>query len=214
VAFEEMQVRGKTEEVHRIYGKFVTEETKKRDDGTLSFAAPLFKLGELTSNGNRYMKECAEFLVEALKNMKKNLAKKESAEARRTPLDIAISKYLEGRTPDMLATHRGRFGEGNPLLERAAIITGGYIGKSENDQAFFITGETIPTTAGKDIAVQVEMELVKGLSLVGLPTKFEENNDGGHDIFSMHLIGSDFTDEGGNLIQFKDQANAGFIITN
>jgi ribosome-binding protein aMBF1 (putative translation factor) len=212
VAFEEMQVRGKTEEVHRIYGKFVVEETKKRDDGTLSFAAPLFKLGELTSNGNRYMKECAEFLVEALKNMKKNLAKKESTEARRTPLDIAISKYLEGRTPDMLATHRGRFGEGNPLLERAAIITGGYIGKSENDPAFFITGETIPTTAGKDIAVQVEMELVKGLSLVGLPTKFEENNDGGHDIFSMHLIGSDFTDEGGNLIQFKDQTNAGFII--
>lgn len=213
VAFEEATVRGKVEEVHRLYGDFVFEETKKKSDGTISFSAPLFKLDELTSNGNRYMTECAEFLVEALKNMRKNYLKKiESTEARRTPLDIAISKYMEGRTPDMLATHRGRFGEGNPILERAAIITGGYIGKVESDKAFFITGETIPTTAGKDVTVQVEMKLIKGLSLVGLPTKFEENNDGGHDIFAMHMIGSDFTDEGGNLIQFKDQVNAGFTI--
>lgn len=205
--------RGEEEQCHKIYGRFIGEQIKKNDDGTVTFKVPLFKEGELTSNGNRYL--CGAKLEKHFSRINKKNSKIETTgEAKKLPIDIDVANYLDGRSLDMLATHRGRLGEGNPLLERAGRIIGGEVGLLEGDKTFFLIGKTIKGFAGESIAAQILEGMIRGVSLFGIPTKFEENGDGGHDVFDMEIVGADFTDDGGNLIQFKDKANAGFTVMN
>lgn len=212
-SFATREFRGQVENCHKIYGYFISEEVKKNNDGTVTFKVPLFKEGELTSNGNRYF--CSKNLETHFSRINKKNSKIEAGgEAKKTPVDIDVANYLEGRSLDMLATHRGRLGEGNPLLERAGRIIGGEVGLLEGDKTFFLIGKTIKGFAGESIAAQITEGMIRGVSLFGLPTKFEENPEGGHDVYDMQIVGADFTDDGGNLIQFKDKANAGFTVMN
>ena len=205
--------RGAEEQCYKIYGRFISEEIKKNSDGTITFKVPLFKEGELTSNGNRYL--CGAKLEKHFSRINQKNSKIETTgEAKKLPIDIDVANYLDGRSLDMLATHRGRLGEGNPLLERAGRIIGGEVGLLEGDKTFFLIGKTIKGFAGESIAAQILEGMIRGVSLFGIPTKFEENGDGGHDVFDMEIVGADFTDDGGNLIQFKDKANAGFTVMN
>lgn len=213
--FESREFRGKMEDCHKIFGQFVSESITKNKDGSITFRVPIFKFGELTSNGNRYMEECGENLKKHLSRINQKNSKIEAtSEAKKTPLDIEVANYLDGRSLDMLATHRGRLGEGNPLLERAGRIIGGEIGQIEGDKAFFLIGETLSKYPGDAITEQITKGMIRGVSLFGIPTKFEENGDGGSDVYDMQLVGADFTDDGGNLIQFKDKKNAGFAVLN
>ena len=212
-SFATREFRGESESCHKIYGRFIGEEIKKNADGTITFKVPLFKEGELTSNGNRYL--CGAKLEKHFSRINQKNSKIETVgEAKKSPIDIDVANYLDGRSLDMLATHRGRLGEGNPLLERAGRIIGGEVGLLEGDKTFFLIGKTIKGFAGESIAAQILEGMIRGVSLFGIPTKFEENPDGGHDVFDMEIVGADFTDDGGNLIQFKDKANAGFTVMN
>lgn len=212
-SFATREFRGESESCHKIYGRFIGEEIKKNADGTITFKVPLFKEGELTSNGNRYL--CGAKLEKHFSRINQKNSKIETVgEAKKSPIDIDVANYLDGRSLDMLATHRGRLGEGNPLLERAGRIIGGEVGLLEDDKTFFLIGKTIKGFAGESIAAQILEGMIRGVSLFGIPTKFEENGDGGHDVFDMEIVGADFTDDGGNLIQFKDKANAGFTVMN
>lgn len=214
-SFCQREFRGVPEQCHKIYGRFIGEEVRRNDDGTITFKVPLFKYDELTSNGNRYMDECGKNLIKHFSRINTKNSKLETVgEAKKTPIDIEVANYFEGRSLDMLATHRGRLGEGNPLLERAGRIIGGEVGLLEGDKTFFLVGKTIKGFAGESIAAQILEGMIRGVSLFGLPTKFEENKDGGADVYDMQLVGADFTDDGGNLIQFKDKANAGFTVLN
>ncbi len=214
-SYESREFRGMTEECHKIYGRFVSESITKNKDGSITFRVPIFKFGELTSNGNRYMEECGQNLKKHLSRINQKNSKLETVdENKKTPIDIEVANYLDGRSLDMLATHRGRLGEGNPLLERAGRIIGGEIGQIEGDKAFFLIGETLSKYPGDAITEQITKGMIRGVSLFGIPTKFEENNDGGSDVYDMQLVGADFTDDGGNLIQFRDKKNASFAVLN
>lgn len=214
-SIESRMFRGVIEDCHKFYGNFISESIQRNKDGSITFRVPIFKFGELTSNGNRYMEECGENLKKHLSRINKKNSKLEAIdEAKKTPIDIEVANYLDGRSLDMLATHRGRVGEGNPLLERAGRIIGGEIGQIEGDKAFFLIGETLSKYPGDAITEQIMKGMIRGVSLFGIPTKFEENTNGGSDVYDMQLVGADFTDDGGNLIQFKDKKNASFAVLN
>jgi transcriptional regulator with XRE-family HTH domain len=204
---------GKWDEAYRING-FISEETiKKNPDGTLNFSVQLFKYGELTSNNNRYTEEFANNLIKHFKRLDKKTSKISYEDIPGlTANDIAVAEMLEGHSLDMMATHRARQGKGNPILERAGRILGGREGKIESDKTFILLAKTIGGPAGESVTAQISEGMIRGVSLYAWPVKFEENSEGGHDVFDGMLVGADFTNEGGNLIQFKDKANAAPVL--
>lgn len=208
---ERVQLKSPDQEktAHRFVGKVALERAGK--DGSIQFKAPLFVLDALTANGNRYTRECAESIVKDVSNVYSK-RKRKSRKSERSMIDVYRDPE---RVPDMLAQHDGRFGgSGNALLERCGIITKAKIEKLDNQDVIFVYGETIPTTAGKDISVQLEKSLIVGVSLVGLPVagKYHENEDGGHDVDRMHFLGADFTDEPANYIQFRKASASGIQV--
>lgn len=181
----------------RAHGTITICESKGREDGTVSFKVPLFKIGQYTANGNRYMEAYAKNIISKIGKLRESARSGDSS--RKSALDL----HLES-SPDMLATHDGRMG-GNPILTRAGIVTGGEIGEVEGDPTFFIMGETIPTTAGKDVSIQLQRGMIKGVSAVTIPTKYEKNGKNGADVFDGHFLGADFEDDPANAVQFKSQ---------
>ena len=204
---------GKWDEAFRING-FISEETiKKNPDGTINFSVPLFKYGELTGNNNRYTEEFADNLMKHFKRLDKKTSKISYEDIPGlTANDIAVAEMLEGHSLDMMATHRARQGKGNPILERAGRILGGREGKVEGDKTFILLSKTIGGPAGESVAAQILEGMIRGVSLYAWPVKFEENTEGGHDVYDGMLVGADFTNEGGNLIQFKDKSNAAPVL--
>ena len=203
--FEEVSFGNSVKEAVRFPCDIIIEEQNKGDN--LRFRVPLFKIDEFTANGNRYTLECAENLVKDIEKLhrSRNALKEQDS---RSVLDINVSDQL----PDMMPTHGPRLGKDNPLLMKAGVILKAEIGDIEGDKVLFVIGETIETQAGKDMAALIRRGMVRGVSLVAYPVDYEENDEGGKDVYRLHLIGADFTDEGANLIQFKSVKNAGFEI--
>jgi len=192
-------------------GRFLSESIKKNENGTFSFDVPLFVLGELTYNNNRYTKKCAENLLRDMSNILEGRGSKNYEEKSSTA--IMLQKHFDGVGADMRTGHDSRFGKGNELLEIAGRVTGGYVANIEGKRVFVLKGETLPTQAGKDVSYLMGLKppLLRGVSLFSLPTEFEENTDGGHDVDRMHLCGADFTNSGANLRQFNKANSASFF---
>lgn len=201
--FEEKVVDDILTECVRLHGSLMISE--ERSDGTLRFTVPLIKPDRPTANGNVYTRECCQRIIQDLDALKKKHLKTEESVNKRTTLDIQA-------LPDMLPTHAPRWGMGNPLLLKAGLVTGAFFKTLEDEETLFISGETLPTSAGRDISVLITRGLVLGVSLVGRPIDYEENEYGGKTVSRIHLVGADFTNEGANLIQFKSVKNAGFQI--
>ena len=199
--FEEFDFGTSKKQVVRFPGKLTFEE---KENNMVRFRVALFKLDEVTANGNRYTTECAKNLVEDISKLRRS--KGNALQEGKSVLDITSN------LPDMMPTHDPRKGQGNPLLSKAGVVVAAEIGKVEGDDTLFIIGETIETQAGKDMAVLIKRGMVRGVSLAGYPVEYEENDYGGKDVFRLHLVGADFTDEGANLIQFKNPENASFNI--
>ena len=124
-----------------------------------------------------------------------------------------LRENFDGIAADMRVSHDSRFGKSNEILEIAGRVTGGYVSKIEGKATFILKGETLKTRAGQDVAALLGQRppLLRGVSLFGLPTEYAENDQGGHDINRLHLLGADFTNEGANLRQFASANSAGFM---
>lgn len=217
-----VESESRTVKSHRLSGGILIEE--KRSDGTLRFTVPMIEIGAVTANGNRYFMECAEGVVADINKLyesKKPIIQRMRAsgdgelqeESRREPkhinLEIRGAQTLyESFT--MMPTHAPRIDPayGNALTSIAGVIVGGFINYETN--VMYIVGETLPNTAGKDMAVLLDRDLVKGVSLVGVPTKYEENGKGprkeGLDVKRLHFLGADFTNN--PAMPFKNTADA------
>lgn len=183
------EIDGRTVTSHRLSGGIVVEE--KTSDGTLRFIVPLIKIGRYTANNNRYSRRCAEELVKDINKLYES--RFDDSMERRSCLDLrASSKVVESF--DMMPTHGPRIDSsfGNPLTSKAGRIVGAFI--KDSDDTLYIIGETIPTQAGKDMSVLIEMKMVKGVSLVGVPQDYEINSRDGLDVDRLHFLGGDFTD--------------------
>ena len=212
VLYEQVEERavkefgGQKKKIHRLTGLILTEE--KREDGTIKFKVPMFKIGEYTANGNRYMMEFAENLIGDIQRLRESRSRSDYGSAKRSVLDIDVYEEV----PDMQATHDPRVGKGNDILSCAGEVLGGEIGEVDGDPTFFLLGETIPTQAGKDVTVQILREMIRGVSHVTVPTKYEENKKNGYDVFRGHIIGADFTKNPANQVQFTTRTAARFQI--
>lgn len=192
-------------------GRILAESIKSKNGGMVVFDVPLFVLDEMTANNNRYTAKCAENLLKDMANILKGQGSQNYD--RRSDISIMLEANFDGIAADMRVSHDSRFGAGNEILEIAGQIVGGYIAEIESKKTFVIKGETVPTSAGKDVAALLGRRppLLRGVSLFGLPTDYEENKDGGHDVNRMHLLGADFTNNGANLKQFSKSTSADFF---
>lgn len=193
------------------FGGFINEESiKQNGDGTVNFSVALFKYGKLTSNNNRYMEEFGTNLIKHLKRLDKKTSRinyKQEEIPGLTANDIAVLKVFDGQSLDMMATHRSRQGKGNPILERAGRILGAREDKLEGDKTLVILAKTINGSAGESVTAQILEGMINGVSLYAWPFEkaYEENDEGGHNVYNGLLVGADFTNEGGNLVQFRDK---------
>lgn len=205
---------------HGFVGGFLRETFQEQKDGSLRFSVALFKEGELTYNNNRYTKECSKNLMEHLKNLnKKNSTLEETfLEALKEGVsktnDAARSMIESMRSQPllMLASHDARQGKGNFLKDVAGRVLGGRREKIEGDMCFVLDGKTVNCPTGNQVAGLIREGVLRGVSLFSYPLKAEENDEGGHDVDNMLLAGADFTNEGGNLRQFKDRSLASPMI--
>lgn len=193
-----------------LTGLFVAESIKEQS-GIISFDVPLFVLDDLTANNNRYTAECARNLTKDLAAILQGQGSKNYGE--RSAAGIMLRENFDGIAADMRVSHDSRFGKSNEILEIAGRVTGGYVSKIEGKATFILKGETLKTRAGQDVAALLGQRppLLRGVSLFGLPTEYAENDQGGHDINRLHLLGADFTNEGANLRQFASANSAGFM---
>lgn len=200
---------------HELVGTFIQESIQEEKDGSLRFSVPLFKENELTYNNNRYTTECSE-------NMLKHLAK---LNKRNSTLETSFLDALKGSVEEssnaayviesmkqqpllMLASHDARQGKGNFLKDVAGRVLGGRREKIEGSMCFVLEGKTIKCPTGDQISGLMREGVMRGVSLFSYPFKFEENKEGAHDVSNMLLVGTDFTNEGGNLRHFKDKSLA------
>lgn len=197
---------GKAKRVHYLAGTLLEE--KQNPDGTIVFKVPMFKIGIPTANGNRYLREFAENLIKDIARLRERRLQGGG----RSPLDIDIELPATAEVQDMLATHGPRVGNGNDILETAGEVIGGEIGAVDGDPTFFLLGETIPTQAGKDVTVLIRRKMLRGVSHVTVPTKFEENDLKGYDVKRGHMLGADFTKNPANAVQFPDRTKVEFEI--
>lgn len=87
-------------------------------------------------------------------------------------------------------------------------MLGGRREKIEGSMCFVLEGKTIKCPTGDQISGLMREGVMRGVSLFSYPFKFEENKEGAHDVSNMLLVGTDFTNEGGNLRHFKDKSLA------
>lgn len=215
----------RTVKSHRLSGEILIEET--RDDGTVRFTVPMIQINAVTANGNRYDMECAEGVVADINKLyeskkpviqrlrdsgkvQENASHREAYENAKQETQRVLTEEqfpsinLEIRGERVLAesftmmpTHAPRLDAayGNALTSIAGVIVGGFI--NYESKTMYIVGETLTNTCGSDVAVLLARNLVKGVSLVGVPVKFEENGLGpkkqGLDVKRLHFLGADFT---------------------
>jgi len=200
---------------HELIGVFIQESIKEEKDGALSFSVPLFKENELTHNNNRYTTECSENLLRHLGKLNKKNSTLETSFLDALKESVGESsnaayviESMKQQPLLMLASHEARQGKGNFLKDVAGRVLGGRREKIESDMCFVLEGKTIRCPTGDQIAGLMREGVMRGVSLFSYPFKFEDNKEGAHDVSNMLLVGTDFTNEGGNLRHFKDKSLA------
>lgn len=200
---------------HELIGTFIQESIQEEKDGSLKFSVPLFKENELTYNNNRYTTECSENMLKHLAKLNKRNSTLETAFLDALKESVGESsnaayviESMKQQPLLMLASHDARQGKGNFLKDVAGRVLGGRREKVEGSMCFVLECKTISCPTGDQISGLMREGVMRGVSLFSYPFKFEDNKEGAHDVHNMLLVGTDFTNEGGNLRHFKDKALA------
>jgi len=200
---------------HELIGTFIQESIQEEKDGSLKFSVPLFKENELTYNNNRYTTECSENMLKHLAKLNKKNSTLETSflEALKESVGESsnaayVIESMKQQPLLMLVSHEARQGKGNFLKDVAGRVLGGRREKIEGAMCFVLEGKTIKCPTGDQISGLMREGVMRGVSLFSYPFKFEDNKEGAHDVHNMLLVGTDFTNEGGNLRHFKDKSLA------